>query len=157
MTSHRFQGQVIEIYIAPQRGQEMRPKEKVTAIKYSGLEGDRYFKKRQNTVSKRSDLRQVTLIESESLAGVKRDYQISLTGKASRRNIVTENVPLNHLVDVTFRVGGALLRGSELCDPCSYLEQRTKDGVLKALTNRGGLCCEVIESGEITVGDPITL
>jgi MOSC domain-containing protein YiiM len=135
----------------------MTSKETVSAVKDSGLVGDHHFKKPEHTGSKRAALRQVTLIEVESLEGVQRDYKIDLSGKESRRNIVTKSVPLNHLVDVTFQVGGALLRGSELCDPCAYLEKSTEEGVLKALTHRGGLCCEVIESGEIAVGDPIIL
>ena len=71
-----------------------------------------------------------------------------------RRNLVTEGVQLNNLVGETFYVGEIRLRGHELCEPCRYLQDRLKvTDLVKRLTHKGGLCCEVLTGGTIRSGD----
>jgi MOSC domain-containing protein YiiM len=103
--------------------------------------------------------RDVTLIEREAVdaanAGLRADG-IEIAEAETRRNLVTTGVPLNHLVGHTFRVGALLLRGVKLAEPCAYLEQLLgRPGVREALVHRGGLRCEVVEGGEVRVGDPV--
>jgi MOSC domain-containing protein YiiM len=98
----------------------------------------------------------LTLIEREALAAVERDYDVGLAPGAHRRNVTCEGVPLNHLVGERFRVGEAVCVGTELCEPCSYLERHLEErGVREALVHRGGLRCRVVEGGRIERGDPI--
>ncbi|WP_407936389.1 MOSC domain-containing protein [Limnochorda pilosa] len=40
--------------------------------------------------------------------------------RATRRNLVTRDVPLNHLVGRTFRVGEVQVGGLRLCGPCGH-------------------------------------
>jgi MOSC domain-containing protein YiiM len=48
------------------------------------------------------------------------------------------------------------MRGLRLAEPCAYLEQLTDlVGMREALVHRGGLRAEVLEDGELRVGDPI--
>lgn len=122
----------------------------VVAVEGLGLEGDRYFH-----LPKKPPPKQVTLIESEALEAIRRDYRIEVTGLRSRRNILTEGVPLNHLVDREFLVGEARLRGIKLCEPCGTLERLTVPGVQQALTHRGGLRAEILVTGRIRAGDPV--
>jgi MOSC domain-containing protein YiiM len=49
--------------------------------------------------------REVTLIELESIELLKREKSIAIEPEASRRNVVTRGVPLNHPVDREFQVG----------------------------------------------------
>jgi MOSC domain-containing protein YiiM len=50
------------------------------------------------------------------------------------------------------------MRGDRLAEPCVYLEQLTGiTGVRAALVHRGGLHAEVLDDGEIQVGDAITV
>ena len=65
-------------------------------------------------------------------------------------------MPLNHLVGLEFRVGQVTLRGVRLCEPCQYLANMTDARLLPALVHRGGLRAEIINEGDIQVGDPIT-
>jgi len=74
---------------------------------------------------------------------------------ASRRNITTRGVPLNHLVGRRFRVGDVVLEGRRLCEPCEHLQSLTKPGVLKALVHRGGLRADIVVGGTIRLSDPI--
>ena len=74
----------------------------------------------------------------------------------TRRNLVTEGVALNHLVGREFRVGAVRMRGVRLAEPCVYLEQLTgHDGVRAAFVHRGGLRAEILDGGELRVGDAI--
>ena len=73
----------------------------------------------------------------------------------TRRNLVTEGVPVNHLVGREFTVGGVRMRGYDLAEPCTYLEELTRTGVRKALIHRGGLRAEILDDGPIAVGDTV--
>jgi MOSC domain-containing protein YiiM len=98
----------------------------------------------------------VTLIESEALEALKRDYGVDIDRAQARRNIVTRAVALNHLVGREFTVGEARLYGTRLCDPCAHLESLSARGARRGLVHRGGLRAEVVSGGMIRVGDPVT-
>jgi len=120
-----------------------------------GLEGDRYFNRIETYSDKPGPDREVTLIEIESVQALKRDLGIRLKPSETRRNIATSGVPLNHLVGQDFRIGEVRLRGIRLCEPCSYLESLTKQGVLGGLVHRGGLRAQILTGGLIRVGDVV--
>jgi MOSC domain-containing protein YiiM len=151
-----FHGQVVAIYTAPEEGAPMESHDGVEAIAGVGLDGDRYAKGDGKYARSDDDgKRAVTLIEREAVAAAGREYEIELGEHEARRNIVTEGVPLNHLVGHTFRVGDVVLRGFKLAEPCTYLEGLTRPGVRRALVHRAGLRAEIIEGGTISVGDPV--
>jgi MOSC domain-containing protein YiiM len=95
------------------------------------------------------------LIEIEAIEGLKRDYEIQLDPGQARRNIVTRNVALNHLVEQEFRIGDVVLRGTRLCEPCAHMEKLTRKGAMRGLIHRGGLRAEVVKGGAIRVGDVV--
>jgi MOSC domain-containing protein YiiM len=146
-------GSVEAIFLAGARGAPRTAVEHVRAVAGSGLEGDRYFGHRRGG-AKRDPERQVTLIEAEAVDAVRATGAALAPGDA-RRNVVTRGVRLNELVGRTFRLGGALLRGIERCDPCSRLTRLTYRGVERDLRDRGGLRAEILESGDIRVGDVV--
>ncbi len=59
--------------------------------------------------------------------------EVTIGEHETRRNLVTEGVPLADLVDRTFRVGDVVLHGRRLAEPCAYLERMTRAGVRDAL------------------------
>jgi len=136
----------------------------VRAVPGRGLEGDRYFLE-AGFYSKTPSVggREVTLIEVEAVEAlfsgvVDADGQtlgIKLTPAQTRRNIATSGVPLNHLVDREFRVGGVLMRGTRLCEPCLHLEELTQRRVMHSLLHRGGLRARILTEGVIRVDDVI--
>ena len=125
------------------------------AVAGRGLEGDRYYEKLGTYSSRPGSGRAVTLIESEALEALKRDYGINIEAAQARRNIVTQAVALNHLVGREFTVGAIRLRGMRLCEPCAHLEKLAASGILRSLIHRGGLRAEVLSSGMIQLGDRI--
>jgi MOSC domain-containing protein YiiM len=151
-----FRGEVVAIYTAPAKGSPMEPRDDVRADAGVGLEGDRYATGAgKYTRSTDGGERAVTLIEREAVDAARREYDIDLEEREARRNIVTEGVPLNHLVGRTFRVGDVVLRGFKLAEPCTYLEGLTRPGVQRALVHRAGLRAEILEGGIVHVGDSI--
>ncbi|WP_257297606.1 MOSC domain-containing protein [Haloarchaeobius sp. FL176] len=146
-------GTVEAIHLAPESGEPVEPVERVEAVAEAGLRGDRYFDE-SGTFSDGTP-RGITLIEAEAIEAAESDYGVELRDGRHRRNVTTRGVALNHLVDEEFRVGDAVCRGVELCEPCSYLEGLTEDGVASSLVHRGGLRATIVESGVLAVGDTV--
>lgn len=150
-----FKGTLVSIHIAGDAEKPMTSVREARAVPGRGLEGDRYFAGTGTYSKKPHPDREVTLIEIEAVEALRRDYEIELQPGDSRRNIVTRNVPLNHLVGREFRIGDVALRGLRLCEPCGHLEELTGRQVQKGLAHRGGLRAQVLTEGVIRAGDPI--
>jgi MOSC domain-containing protein YiiM len=147
-------GTVERILITASEGQPIDDVESITAHAGRGLEGDRYFEGK-GKFKKLEPKRQATLIESEAITAVARDYGIDIDAADVRRNIVTRGIALNHLVGKTFRVGDAILKGIKLAEPCDYMQKLAGKPIREPLKHRGGLRAEIVESGSISVGDEI--
>ena len=128
----------------------------VLVVAGKGLQGDRYHEGIGTYSTHPGSGREVTLIESESLEALRRDYGVDIEPAQTRRNIVTCAVALNHLVGREFTVGEARLRGTRLCDPCARLETLSAPGAWRGLIHRGGLRAEVVSGGMIRVGDLVS-
>lgn len=149
-------GTVESIHIAAEAMGSLQPVDQAEAIPGAGLAGDRYALK-VGTFYKPEPDYELTLIEAESIEALQRDYQIELSAGESRRNIVTRNVPLNHLVGKEFAIGAVRIRGIRLCEPCDHLQKVTGKPVIKGLLHRGGLRAQILTPGTIRVGDTITV
>lgn len=151
-----WKGTVISIHIADTVGAPMQPMQAVRAVAGKGLEGDRYFKGEGFYSWFSGPIREISLIEAEVLERLEHDHHLILEPGETRRNIVTQDVPLGHLIGRTFRIGSALLRGVEICEPCQHLVEVTgKKPLLSSLLHRGGLHAQIIMDGVIQVGDVI--
>jgi MOSC domain-containing protein YiiM len=148
------EGKVVSIYTAVAATAPMSGLPQVRAVAGKGLEGDRYFAG-TGTFWKPKPDREVTLIESEAVEALERDYGLALAPGESRRNIVTRGVALNHLVGRDFRIGEVTLRGIRLCEPCAHLQGLTRAGVIEGLAHRGGLRAQILTGGTIKVGDRV--
>ncbi len=155
VATEAWSGEVVAIHLAKAAEVEMQAVEVAEAVPGRGLKGDRYYEATGSFSDRGTPDRQLTLVEVESLEALARDYAIELQPGASRRNITTRGVALNHLVDREFTVGKARLRGIKLCEPCAHLEKVTGLELQPGLAHRGGLRCEILGGGEIVVGDLI--
>lgn len=142
-------GKVEWIGVRPYKGSAMLEQTCVQTITESGLEGDKVG---QCPGGKR----QVTLIQAEYISVIQSllpDLHVNYAGL--RRNIAISGVNLNALKDCLIHVGQARLVVTGFCHPCSKLEERLGQGVFNALRGHGGLTARVIESGKISLGDPL--
>jgi MOSC domain-containing protein YiiM len=151
-----FQGQLIAIFITPKAGQPLQSVEQARAIPGKGLEGDRYCLGTGLYSEQPGPDREVTLIEIEALQAIEQEEGIHLAPAETRRNLLTQGAPLNHLVGKEFQVGAVTLRGVRLCEPCGYLARLTQPEATPALVHRGGLRAQVVNGGIIRPGDRIT-
>jgi MOSC domain-containing protein YiiM len=109
----------------------------------AGIEGDRHGDQ------------DITLFEAEAIEGLAADTGIEIDPNEIRRNVMTRGVALNDLLGHRIQVGEVEAIVTELCHPCSHLQKLTQPGVLKGLTNRGGLNADVVSGGVIKVGDEL--
>jgi MOSC domain-containing protein YiiM len=147
-------GELVEILTASKEGAPIESRSEALAVAGVGLEGDRYAAG-VGTFSKGDAGRQVTLVAVEALDELEREHGLRVTPAETRRNLATRGVPLNDLVGQTFRVGGAVLVGVRLCEPCGYLEETTGKPLKTAAMGRMGLRADIVEGGPIRLGDRI--
>ena len=137
-----WQGELLHFHISPAAGLNMESHKSASLISGSGIEGDRY-QRGTGKYSDIKDIREVTLIEIETLEALKRDHDITLDPVERRRNLTTRDVPLNHLVGKLFRVGEVVLLGGRLNTAYRYLNLVTKKDVCDLLEHRSGLSCAI--------------
>ena len=152
---------VRHIFIAPFAGEPMQEVQEVFAIAGVGLVGDRYACKRGIFSSlRKTACRHATLISLEALELANAQLPVPFLPSETRRNIIIEGISAQELNDLSagkpFRIGAALVRGVELCDPCSHPSKLSgKPGFKKAFRNRGGLRIKILRSGQIKTGDEL--
>jgi MOSC domain-containing protein YiiM len=149
-----WNGKVESIHIASAAAGPVRALDHAVLIPGVRLEGDRYALK-QGTFYKPEPDFELTLIEVEAIEALRREYDIELAAGDARRNIVTRDVPLNHLVGREFVIGEVRIRGIRLCEPCDHLQRVTGKQLIKGLRHRGGLRAQILTPGTIRVGDRI--
>ena len=145
-------GVVEQIAIAASRGALPARADHAVAHAGRGLEGEYHLAQDGSPADPGEAL---TLIAAERLQELRADTGIDLSHEASRRNLLTRGVDLNALVGRRFYVGEVLCEGVELCEPCAGLARMTERGVLRGLVHRGGLRADVLEGGQIEVGDAV--
>ena len=149
-----WQGSLLHIHTTHAGREPMIAQQSAKLIAGQGIEGDRYALG-TGKYSPFPDIREVTLIEVETLEALARDHEIDLPAQDHRRNLTTRGVPLNHLVGKRFWVGNVLLEGGRLNIPCRYLELVIGKTVYEILKHRSGLNCSIIQGGAVNTGDII--
>ena len=81
--------------------------------------------------------------------------RIDLAPGATRRNLTTRGIHLNDLVGRRFRVGAVVCQGIRLCEPCLDLEASIGRPILRPLAHRAGLRADILEGGDIALGDAV--
>ena len=141
-------GLVEGIFVTPEHSALPAPVERVRAYAGRGLEGNRYL------FEQAGPGKALTLIAAEALERLEAEKGIALAA-ASRRNVLTRGIDVNALVGRRFTIGEVECVGVELCEPCSHLESLTVPGVMKGLVHQAGLNADILNDGEIAVGDPV--
>ncbi|MEQ8954634.1 MAG: MOSC domain-containing protein [Gammaproteobacteria bacterium] len=151
-------GRVEEIYIAASKKAPVIKVESAVLEAGKGIVGDRYhlFAEKLLAAGQAVLDNHLTLISREVLDDFLAAHPAELGYGDFRRSVITSGIDLNQLVGKEFRLGGALCRGAELCEPCTTLQKMVHSEVIPHLVNRGGLRAVILESGEIESGSEIT-
>ena len=146
---------VTKICITEKSGKEIQEVSSVEVIANKGIVNDRYFKDNND-----KDI-QITHIESENIDNFNEISKTNIPYIDFRRNIITKGIRLNELVGKEILIGEVRIKGHRLCDPCKYLQDKLKQtnlfNNLAYLHKRGGLRCELITSGKISINNEIKI
>jgi MOSC domain-containing protein YiiM len=118
----------------------------VAEVLESGLEGDHA----------RPGKRAVTLIQAEHLAVIGAYLgRGPVPPEVLRRNLVVSGLNLSALKGRRIAIGGAVLRVTGMCAPCSRMEAALGPGGYSAMRGHGGWCAEVLTPGRIALCDAV--
>lgn len=117
-----------------------------------GVVGDRYFAKPAHRAAS------VTLMAMESLEFVAASLGLERVpdAAATRRNIMLRGFPVDELRGVEFDLDSGLgpvrFRGNRPANPCAWMDVMLAPGAFRALRGRGGMRCEPLSSGRLSLG-----
>lgn len=151
-TAPPLPGTVEGIWIAPSAGVPTRSLPSAQAIAGRGLAGDRHTLG-AGTFPSGLPGSALTLIEAE----VCESFDPPLRADEHRRNLVTRGVELSGLVGREFDIGTVRCQGMRLCEPCRVMDGYASRPLLRALVHRGGLRADILDDGEIHVGDRVSV
>ena len=141
---------IIEIGITGESNKEIEKAKSIEVVSGKGIKGDRYFH------DFNEEKNQLTLIESENIDYYNKTFNTNFKYLEFRRNLVTQNIQLNDLIGKTLSIGEIKIKAHDLCRPCKNLQEKLgKDNIIKEFLRRGGLRCEILNSGNIKIGDNI--
>ena len=162
---------------------QMQSHEQVECLAGIGIKGDRYALDPRDVASRpvtiegaTSDMggqyqeganthwhlpelgRQLTMFDAGALGRLQESSGLVLTPELTRRNVLVEGLELNGLVGQELAVGvdGVRVFVHRLTVPCQNLERRAAlPGLEEALWNDGGISCEIVQGGVISLGDTV--
>ncbi len=136
-------GQVVFLQLGPKKKEPMVPAPRLKVVEDLGVLGDHHAKPRSS--------RQVLFMAEENCGA------FGLAPGDVRENIVTRGIDLQALPPGTrLEIGTALFEITKDCEPCVFIE-RLRPGLQAQMEHRRGMLARVLRSGEIRVGDGITL
>ena len=103
--------------------------------------------------------RQVTVMSAECWQQACKEAGEDLHWQQRRANLLITGLQFSaRSIGSTLRIGGAELLITRQTDPCRRMDQ-TLPGLSQALAKnwRGGVCCQVIQDGPISLGDRVII
>lgn len=144
------------LFTTPAMSQPMIGHDSISTLTGEGIEGDRYMLKTGTYSKKPEPGRHITLTQGEILDQLKAEHGLTVTPEQCRRNVVTRGIELVPLVGRQITVGPVRLQVHRINQPCRYLEKLlNQPGLYDAWWDKGGINCEILDGGTISVGDAI--
>lgn len=102
--------------------------------------------------------RQVTLLSARAWRDACNEIGADAPWTTRRSNLLTEDLELPKAAGIIIAIGDVRLRTTIEIDPCSRMDEQVA-GLTKALQPdwRGGIGCEVIQGGTVSVGDEVSI
>ena len=143
-----MQGSVLALARRPVKSQSVIVQDTLELSPQAGVIGDHGTSRR----------RQVSLLDEDSWNAACIEVDEALNWTTRRSNVLVAGLDLQNLVGSQIRLGSALVEVMGEVVPCHVMDA-AKKGLKRALTLewRGGVYGRVIESGQVHVGNKITL
>ena len=134
---------IVGVFTSPGRNTaESVPHERRRALAGHGLEGCAHANPPR---------REVMCVSAEHLASV------DVEPGAVRENLTVEGADVQQWpIGQRVRAGEAEFEITMVCDPCHRMDE-LRDGLRAELDGKRGMLARVVESGEVAVGDDVTL
>jgi len=102
--------------------------------------------------------RQVTVMSNDAWLQVCSELNRELKWLARRANLLVDGIDLRESTGKVIKIGDVKLLITGETDPCSRMSE-VMPGLFEALlvSWRGGVCCEVISEGKISIEDEVEL
>ena len=143
---------IIKIGIAELNNKEIVEVNEIDLVAGKGVIGDRHFKDYNDPYN------HLSIIESESIDEYNRKHNLNIPYLNFRRNIITRGIKLNHLIEKKILIGNVQLDVIDLCRPCRHLSEKLKkDNIIKEFLRKGGIRCEILNDGKISISDQIKI
>jgi len=143
---------IIKIGITENNNKKINEVNTVDLVAGKGIIGDRHFKDYNNPYN------HLSIIESESIDEYNKKYNLEIPYLDFRRNIITRGIKLNELIDKKILIGNVQLYVIDLCRPCRHLSEKLdKDNIIKEFLRKGGIRCEILNDGKISVNNQIKI
>ena len=143
-----MQGSVLALALRPVKSKEVIVQDTLELSPQAGVMGDHGTSRH----------RQVSLLDEDSWNAACIEVDEALNWTTRRSNVLVSGLDLQHLVGSQIRLGSALVEVMGEVVPCHVMDA-AKKGLKDALKPdwRGGVYGRVIESGQVHVGDKITV
>ena len=102
--------------------------------------------------------RQVTVLMQEAWQTACAEAAVELPWRERRANLLIAGLDLEESAGAVIKIGAVKLLITRETDPCQRMEE-AQPGLFAAMAKqwRGGVCCQVLEAGQIAVGDEVEL
>ena len=143
-----MQGSVLALALRPVKSKAIIVQDTLELSPQAGVIGDHGTSRR----------RQVSLLDEDSWNAACIEVDEALNWTTRRSNVLVSGLDLQNLVGSQIRLGSALVEVMGEVVPCHVMDA-AKKGLKLALKSewRGGVYGRVIESGQVHVGDKITI
>ena len=143
---------IIKIGITENNNKKINEVSSIDLVTGKGVIGDRHFKDYNDPFN------HLSIIESESIDEYNKKYNLDIPYLDFRRNIVTRGIRLNDLIDKKILIGDVQLDVIDLCRPCLHLSEKLdKDNIIKEFLRKGGIRCEILNDGKISINNQIQI
>ena len=144
--------EIIKIGFTKDHNKEIIETNEIELVAGKGVVGDRHFKDYNDPFN------QLSIIESESIDEYNLKYNLDIPYLNFRRNIVSRGIELNDLVEKKISIGNVKLEVIDLCRPCRHLSEKLgRNEIIKEFLRKGGIRCQIINDGKISLFDKIKI
>jgi len=144
--------EILKIGLTKDHNKKIIETSEINLIAGKGIIGDRHFKDYNDPFN------QLTIIESENIDEYNLKNKSNIPYLNFRRNMVTKGIKLNDLVEKKISIGSVILNVIDLCRPCRHLSEKlNRNDIIKEFMRKGGIRCQIINDGKISLGDKIKI